>query len=554
MKNIKIGMRLAINTGMALFFLIVVGLYAINSVSNLHEEIDTLVEERMVNVEKANTIIDQINIVARATRNMILDQSQQNRDNEKKRIAEARKVAGAALEYFSKNSQDPKTLEFIKKITTEIRPEFGKHLDAILDLASKDQYVQAKEVLLGDYRKIQSIYFNTLEELIAYENRLATDAGKEAERDAVGAFRVIAVLLVAAVILSILISFVIVRSITVPINKAVALVETLSQGDFRVKFDDERKDEIGAMATSLNQMVKQVGGMIAKVMAGVEKLTTSSQGLAAISQQLSSAAGDTSERSNTVAAAAEEMTANFQSVSAAMEQSASNVNTVASATEEMTATINEIAQNAEKARSISEKAVSQSSQASTEIAALGESAKRVSRVTETITEISEQTNLLALNATIEAARAGEAGKGFAVVANEIKELAKQTAAATIDIKNQIDEMQRTTTTTVDNIEKISTVIAEINSVINGIATAVEEQSAATSEISNNVSQASQGISEVNVNVAQSSMVVADITKDIGGITQKSAQVNEGASDVQTNSKSLAELADQLSVLIKQFKV
>lgn len=554
MKNLKIGMRLAINTGMALFFLIVVGLYAINSVSNLHEGIDTLVEERMVNVEKANTIIDQINIVARATRNMILDQSQQSRDNEKQRIAEARKVAGGALEYFSKNSQDPKTLAFIKKITTEIRPDFGKHLDAIIDLASKDQYVQAKEVLLGDYRKIQSIYFNTLEELIAYETQLAADAGKEAEQGAVGAFRIIAVLLVAAVLLSILISFFIVRSITVPINKAVALVETLSQGDFRVKFDNERKDEIGAMATSLNQMVKQVGGMIANVVVGVEKLTTSSQGLAAISQQLSSAAGDTSERSNTVAAAAEEMTANFQSVSAAMEQSASNVNTVASATEEMTATINEIAQNAEKARSISEKAVSQSSQTSTEIAALGESAKRVSRVTETITEISEQTNLLALNATIEAARAGEAGKGFAVVANEIKELAKQTAAATVDIKNQIDEMQRTTSTTVDNIEKISTVIAEINSVINGIATAVEEQSAATSEISNNVSQASQGISEVNVNVAQSSMVVADITKDIGGITQKSAQVKEGASDVQTNSKSLADLADQLSVLIKQFKV
>jgi len=154
MKNLKIGMRLAINTGMALFFLIVVGLYAINSVSNLHEGIDTLVEERMVNVEKANTIINQINIVARATRNMILDQSQQSRDNEKQRIAEARKVAGGALEHFSKNSQDPKTLAFIKKITTEIRPEFGKHLDAIIDLASKDQYVQAKEVLLGDYRKI----------------------------------------------------------------------------------------------------------------------------------------------------------------------------------------------------------------------------------------------------------------------------------------------------------------------------------------------------------------------------------------------------------------
>lgn len=45
------------------------------------------------------------------------------------------------------------------------------------------------------------------------------------------------------------------------------------------------------------------------------------------------------------------------------------------------------------------------------MATLGESAKKIGRVTETITEISEQTNLLALNATIEAARAGKLGKG-----------------------------------------------------------------------------------------------------------------------------------------------
>ncbi len=149
-------------------------------------------------------------------------------------------------------------------------------------------------------------------------------------------------------------------------------------------------------------------------------------------------------------------------------------------------------------------------------------------MTETINEISEQTNLLALNATIEAARAGEAGKGFAVVANEIKELARQTAAATVDIKNQINDMQATTATTVEDIEKISEVIAEINNVINGIATAVEEQSMASNEIAGNISQASLGIAEVNENVAQSTVVIADITRDIAGINQQSTQVGDGS--------------------------
>jgi methyl-accepting chemotaxis protein len=175
-------------------------------------------------------------------------------------------------------------------------------------------------------------------------------------------------------------------------------------------------------------------------------------------------------------------------------------------------------------------------------------------VTEAITEISEQTNLLALNATIEAARAGEAGKGFAVVANEIKELARQTAAATVDIKSQISDMQTNTSSTIGDIEEITAVILEINNVINGIATAVVEQSAATNEIAGNISQASQGIMEVNENVAQSTVVIAEITQNIAEINQEATQVGESSSQVQASAQGLSDLAGQLQALMKKFKV
>jgi methyl-accepting chemotaxis protein len=269
---------------------------------------------------------------------------------------------------------------------------------------------------------------------------------------------------------------------------------------------------------------------------------------------LSSAARNTADKSGTVAAAAEELNANVQSISVAIEQSSNNVNMVSISTEEMTATINEISLNAEKARSISEGAVKQSRLTSEIMATLGESAKKIGRVTETITEISEQTNLLALNATIEAARAGEAGKGFAVVANDIKELARQTAEATVDIKNQIDEMQITTTTTVEDMERISAVITEINKVIGGIATSVEEQSGTSSEISNNISQASRGIAEVNQSVAQNTVAITDITRDIADIYQQSKQVGIGSDQVQASAQGLTKLATNLEDMVKKFRV
>ncbi|WP_051309248.1 HAMP domain-containing methyl-accepting chemotaxis protein [Desulfogranum japonicum] len=368
------------------------------------------------------------------------------------------------------------------------------------------------------------------------------------------AIRTMLLIAIAALILGCFFAFFLTRVITDPVRKTAVFAETMAKGDFTSKLYVKQGDEIGLMAKSLNGMVGQLGAMIKEIIYGVNKLSASSSDLAAISKQLSSAAKDTAGKSISVAAATEQISSNFQSVSAAMEQSTSNVNMIASSTEEMTSTVKEIAESAEKARIITDSAVKQSQETSAKMANLGESAKKIGKVTETITEISEQTNLLALNATIEAARAGEAGKGFAVVANEIKELARQTAAATIDIKNQIDDMQVTAGSSIEDITKISDVIVEINGAINTIATAVEEQSAATNEIANNIAQASQGIAEVNENVAQSTLGVTDINGDVAEISQQSNQIDSSSDQVQSSAQVLSELANQLEQLVGKFKI
>lgn len=554
LNNLKIGTRLSLGFGVLLALMLLVGGYSIKEIKELHHEIDLLVTDRMVKVEQANALIRDINVVARAVRNLLLDDDSGRRRTELERVAEARKSASGLLEKLTASVTDEKGAALVKSIITDIRPVFSRHLDAIVKFITDGQTLQAKTLLLGDYRQIQATYLNIAEDLIRLQTELAQDAGKRAAGMATLATRITATILLSALVLSVLLAFFIVRSITGPVHRASALAETMAKGDFTVKLHLRQQDEIGLMAASLNTMVGQLGGMIREIVGGVKRLANSSNELAAVSRQLSVAAEDTADKAATVATATEEMSTNIQSVSAAMEQSTGNVNMVASSAEEMTATVGEIAQNAEKARSISEGAVRQSRLASEKMAALGESARKIGRVTETITEISEQTNLLALNATIEAARAGEAGKGFAVVANEIKELARQTAEATIDIKNQIGEMQATTATTVEDIEHISGIIAEINNVINGIATAVEEQSAATGEIAGNIAQASQGIAEVNENVAQSTVVIADITRDIAGINQQSGQVGAGSNQVLQSAQGLAELAVELEKLVQRFKV
>ncbi|MBM9514896.1 methyl-accepting chemotaxis protein [Desulfogranum marinum] len=426
----------------------------------------------------------------------------------------------------------------------------------ILHLAeeAQEQLHEIRHFALNDLREVEKKAIDLLDRLVAINNEVAEHEVESAHHFAVRQAFISAVAALAGVLMAALIAFLITRAITRPLTKAVAVCEELAQGNLTVDIQVDSKDETGQLLAAMKTMVASLRSMFTDITNGVATLSSSSTELSAIATQLSTNSEDASSRSAGVASAAEEMSTNMSSVSAAMEQSAGNVGMVATATEEMSCTVQEIAQNAAKAKDISEQAVGQSQQASSKMNDLGQAADKIGMVTEAITEISEQTNLLALNATIEAARAGEAGKGFAVVANEIKELAKQTASATVDIKQQIEEMQHTTGGAITDIDKIGHVINEINEIVTTIATAVEQQSAATSEISENIAQASDGIAEVNENVAQSTVAITDITKDISEINNSSGEVNQGSHNVNESATELSRLAEQLNGLVRGFKL
>jgi len=374
-------------------------------------------------------------------------------------------------------------------------------------------------------------------------------ASAVAMRNTIGLISIVSIFLTSGII------FLAASSITRPINKAVAGLKDIAQGegDLTRRLVVASRDEVGELAQWFNVFIEKLQHIIAQIGATTGLVNGSAGELSGIAADLSKNAEETSDRADSVATAAEEMSANLNGVAAAMEQSTINTTMVASAAEEMTATIGQIAQNAEQAHAISVKAVQQAASTSQKMAELGLAAQAIGRVTETITEISEQTNLLALNATIEAARAGEAGKGFAVVANEIKELAKQTAAATMDIKNQIDGVQGTTRSTVEEIEQISQIIDEINGIIATMSLSVGEQSTATEEIAANISQASIGLSEVNENVSQSSAVAGTITRDIAGVNTASNEISKSSQQVKTSADQLQALANELHGVVSVFK-
>ncbi len=424
--------------------------------------------------------------------------------------------------------------------------EFSRHIENILS---------------GQDKNGEDLAFvkNNNMKLLAFMNKAVMMMQKQSEKSVSTLIFNQSICIVLGIILMIFSIFTI-RKIVKQLDNASKTAIELSKGDLTKKFEmdqeisEDKLDELGILANSLNRFVEALHGNIKDINKGAVELNTSSTDTNSIAKQLAEESEKSAHKTQVVAEAADSMANDMNAVAAAMEELTTNTQLIAESTSQMNITIKDISTNTENASSIADNAVAKVGTASSRVDELGKAVLEIGRVSESITDISEQTNLLALNATIEAARAGEAGKGFAVVANEIKELAKQTAGATEKIAENINWIQDSTSSTVGDIKDIANIINEVNEIVATISAAVEEQSASVSEIDLNISQGAEAIQEVSSNIAHTSSAATDIAGDITDVSSAIAEVNLNCGQISSNAASLSKLATQLNAMVDNFIV
>lgn len=313
--------------------------------------------------------------------------------------------------------------------------------------------------------------------------------------------------LAAGLAVCVLLAFVFPPLITRPLRRVIHTIDDLANGngDLTLRVPADSKDELGHLASSLNQFLDKLHDLISRLAATASTVKDGSGRLAQLNDKAQEMLAAQHTATDSVATAVNELAATVQEVAKSASDAASSAGRADAdarsgnaRVQDSLASIHELAQDVARAAEVIQRLEGES--------------EKVGSVLDVIRGIAEQTNLLALNAAIEAARAGEQGRGFAVVADEVRGLAERTAGATVQIEDMIKGIQKDTSGAVDAMSSVSAQVdsgvAQMHDAadslreirvgagvaldrIRDVADATKEQSAASNAIAQQVEQIAQ---------------------------------------------------------------
>ncbi|QKJ77948.1 methyl-accepting chemotaxis protein [Bacillus subtilis] len=371
-----------------------------------------------------------------------------------------------------------------------------------------------------------------------------------------------------SVILGIVLSIMLLKSIMVPLRSINKQLEEIAHGDADLtkKVIVKNKDEFGQLAQSFNsfthsltQIVKQISSSSEQVAASSEELSASAEESKSTSEHISRAmqmaAESNVKQSSMTEKSAESITELLDSISSV----ASNTGNIADLSSLMRDKA-EIGSKSVNKMLDQMKFIDKSvDSAGNGLQTLVASTAEISDISSLITTISEQTNLLALNAAIEAARAGEQGKGFAVVAEEVRKLADETNKSANHIQSVVATIQNESIETVNNIkvvqENVSSGIVlsqEATGNFNEILNLVEQVTSQIQEVAAATQQLTSGVEVIQHTVHTLAAGTKETSANTEAVANSSQEQLHSMEEISYAAESLSQLAEELQTVINRF--
>lgn len=359
----------------------------------------------------------------------------------------------------------------------------------------------------------------------------------------------------AVMILGIIISVLISRSIAKPLSRGVKHLSVISKGDFTMEVSQKiisRRDEVGEIGRAIYELQGSLKNLIKNIINESKNIEDAVDGtnnnvslLNSNIEQVSATTEELSASMEETAASAQEMAATSQEIDKAIQ----NIATKSQEGSEEAARINERAEKTrETVKEAQKKSIKILGETRSDILSAIEAARVVENIkflSETIMEITDQTNLLALNAAIEASRAGEAGKGFAVVADEIRVLAEQS-------KDTVAKIQDITNKVTYGVDKLS---ASADKVLVYLSTDVNNDYDRMLKLTDDYSMDSKFLDDLVTDFSSTSQQllasIHEVLQTIDGVAEASDESAQGAVDI---ADKISRVSNQCGEVLKQAKL
>ncbi len=372
---------------------------------------------------------------------------------------------------------------------SEARTAYLNARDGTVKLRKDGQAEEANKMLEEKFNPASKAYMAKAEQLLNMQRAEIDDQAKRTEEIYATSRNLMIGLGVVGLLLSVVIAWLLSKSITQPLAQASSIARRVAAGDLTSRIDNTRTDELGQLLSSLQDMQTSLVQVVAQVRSGSESVATASA-------EISQGNHDLSSRTESQASSLEQTAASMEELSSTVKQNADNARQA-----------NQLAMSASTVAIQGGEVVSQVVET---MKGINDSSKKISDIISVIDGIAFQTNILALNAAVEAARAGEQGRGFAVVASEVRSLAGRSADAAKEIKNLINASVERVDQGTALVDRAGVTMTEVVSSIRRVTDIMGEISAASTEQSLGVGQVGEAVTQMDQATQQNAALVEEM--------------------------------------------